>query len=261
MESAPPEYRKKRPRSPSYPAIGLEQALERARVIYEHEHRNQAPITAILQHWGYKPGSGAGNVAVAALRKFGLLEADGSGASRRGRLTDLALRILLDVREDSPERLNAIQAAALEPSIHQELLAKYPEGLPSDPTMISYLTMERQFTDGAARELVSELRETLAFAGLSAEGDTLKEQDPDKESPEVPYMPPAAPQAPSRLAPPLLRSTEERTYRLPLLSKEITLQGEFPLDAADWEQLRRVLDVMKPGLTKQEPIAAPLDDE
>jgi hypothetical protein len=261
MQSDPVEHRKKRPRSPSYPGIGLEQAIERARVMYDHEHRNMAPINAIIEHWGYRPGSGNANTAIAALRKFGLLEAQGTGASRHARLTDLALKILLDPREDSPERLEAIRVAALEPSIHRELLDKYPDGLPSDSTMIYYLTLERQFTDGAARELAAELRATLLFAGLTGAGDTLERQDEDKGIREESNVAPVGSQAPTPRqipqAPTSPRSSTERTYRLPLLSREITLQGDFPLDIEDWEQLRRLLDVMKPGLIKQEAAPAP----
>jgi len=44
--------KRKKQRSPSYPGIGLEAALERAKTFYQEEGRNAAPNNAILQHWG-----------------------------------------------------------------------------------------------------------------------------------------------------------------------------------------------------------------
>src|SRR2546425_830513 len=109
-------HRPKRQRSPSYPGIGLETAIERARELYKQEGRNAAPNDAILGHWGYKPRTGPGLVTIAALKRFGLLDSEGSGKSR---LSNLALRIILDEREDSPDRDAAIKQAALTPSIHK----------------------------------------------------------------------------------------------------------------------------------------------
>src|SRR5438552_17689881 len=100
-----PAHKPKRQRSPSYPGIGLEVALERARSLYREEGRNAAPNEAILHHWGYGPKSGPGLVTLAALKRFGLLTGEGSGKSR---LSNFALRIILDEREDSPERAEAI---------------------------------------------------------------------------------------------------------------------------------------------------------
>jgi len=257
MESTFPERKTKRPRSPSYPGIGLEQAIERARELYKKESRNAAPIDAILSHWGYKPKSGAGGVVVAALKKFSLLDDEGSGEGRTARLTDLGLDIIL-APEGSPERRKAIQQAAVMPGIHQELLEKFPSGLPSDETLIYYLTRDRQFTDGAARELADELRATLAFAGLSHAGDILGSVADDKPIEEARVMTPVA-------DPPLTRQTHEsrlqpltpegrqRAVQLPVPGTSwVTLQGEFPMTEEAWDQMIALLSAMKPGL-----VAAP----
>src|SRR6266404_1422361 len=153
----PPRPRKAR--SPSYPGIDLETALQRARMLYERERTNAALVDAILHHWGYKPNSGAALVHLAALKKFGLLQDEGSGKSRRGRLTPLALDIILDERDDSPDRAASIARAALEPTVHAELWEKYGPSLPeSDAPLRFYLTRERAFTDPAAQELIREFR-------------------------------------------------------------------------------------------------------
>src|SRR5438105_7920687 len=86
--------RKKRDRSPSYPGIGWRVAVERVRTIYGQERRNGAPAEAILRGWGYSPKNGDGYTALAALKKFGLIEDAGSGASRQARISPLGLKLV-----------------------------------------------------------------------------------------------------------------------------------------------------------------------
>src|SRR5438105_11530029 len=114
-------YTPKRQRSPSYPSIDLETAIDRARTLYAREGRNIAPNHAILGHWGYSAKSGPGFGTLGALKRFGLLRSEGAGKSR---LSDLALRIVLDERQDSPERAEDIKEAALSPAIHKEIWEK-----------------------------------------------------------------------------------------------------------------------------------------
>jgi len=173
-----PVAHKKKARSPSYPAIGLREALNRARTLYDQERRNAAPVNAILDHWDYSPGSGPGILAVAALRKFGLLEYVGTGTAKQARLTDLALKILLDDRDVSPERDEAIRQAAFTPAIHSDIRRRYPDGLPSDGTLKHYLTYDRKFTEPAAKQLIAELKDTLGFIGEGSGGAMPPEIEP-----------------------------------------------------------------------------------
>src|SRR4051794_11328656 len=87
--------RQKKNRSPSYPNIPLDIALERARVMYREEGRRAVPVPALVVHWGYSPKSSGGLLTVAAMKKFGLLEDQGSAELRKASLTPLAMRILL----------------------------------------------------------------------------------------------------------------------------------------------------------------------
>ncbi len=237
-------HKSKRQRSPSYPGIGLEAALERARALNREEGRNAAPNEAILQHWGYGPKSGPGLVTIAALKRFGLLTSEGSGKSR---LSNLALRIILDEREDSRERDEAIKQAALMPGIHKELWEKYQGQLPSDATLRHFLRMDKGFTDSAADDLIRQFRETVSFAQLAA-GDSLSEDEADTEEGAEP------PVVTTLLTP--KRGDDrggprggQRAVPIPLSATEwVTLQADFPLSEDAWDQFMRVLEVMKPGL-------------
>jgi len=158
----PPEKRKK-DRSPSFPFINLETAIARAGQFYKVDRKHETTPEVAAQHWNYAAKSSGALQTMAALKSFGLMNV----AKGRVRLTERALRILLDERPDSEERQAAIKEAALSPRIHMELWQKYGPNLPSEPTLRTELRIERHFPDGAIDRFIKEYTETIAFAKLS----------------------------------------------------------------------------------------------
>ncbi len=158
--------KRNRTRSPAYPYIPLPSALEKAAVLWQVEGRHPAAVNVAMQHWGYKEDSSTGYSCVAALKKFGLVDHEGMGDTRQVRLSGLALSILLDKNPDSPERRDALRAAALGPRIHAELWERYGTELPSDQSLKRFLVVERSFNEAAVDELLDEYKVTMAFAGL-----------------------------------------------------------------------------------------------
>jgi hypothetical protein len=153
-------------RSPSYPAINLKAAVDRAQTFYMYEKRAEASVSVAAQHWGYKVSSSGGRQVLAALISYGLMEDRGSNEQRYVRLTDLAFQILLDERPDSVERVDALRRAALLPKIHAELFAHWPDGLPSTPNLRHYLLVAKKFNDNAVDDFIKELRITAEFAKI-----------------------------------------------------------------------------------------------
>lgn len=245
---------KRRGRSPNYPGIDLGEAIERARQLYEHELKYPAPIDTIFAHWKYKPNSGPALVAIAALKRFGLLVEEGSGSRRKARLSDRAVAILLDDREDSKERLRHIQEAALEPPIHQELWNRYAASLPSDSNLRYVLQTEKAFTEAGAKDFISQYKRTIAFAKL-AECDTLSEEQEDKLGEEESMTPQEAATA-LLVKPPSGKhepETHARVIQIPIsASKWVALQAAFPIGDAEWTRMLAVLDAMKPALVSEE---------
>jgi hypothetical protein len=45
-------------RSPSYPAIGLKEAIEKAGAVYRHDYQNQVPREVAANHMGYQSLNG-----------------------------------------------------------------------------------------------------------------------------------------------------------------------------------------------------------
>jgi len=157
---------KRRQRSPEHPFINLETAIGRAKTFYEHEQRNAAPLKVAVKHWGYDEKSSGGLQTVAALISFGLMADEGTGDKRTLKLTPNALRILLDARPDSADRVAAIQGAALTPKIHQQLWRKWGNKIPSDDNVRHILILDwiPPFNPSVVDSFIKEYRDTIAFA-------------------------------------------------------------------------------------------------
>jgi hypothetical protein len=254
-ETTPEPRRRRTGRSPSYPALDLEAALERVQTLYETERRYPAAIEVALRHLGYNSvKSGGGQVTLAALRYFGLIEAQGSGAQRTVRVTDLAEGILLDKREDSTERLRRIREAALLPPMHAEMWKQYGADLPSPDNLRFELVRNRGFTESGADDFITEYRRTIQFARLAEADANLSEEPEDKNgngNGEETDLSVATPEMEDQKRD-LSGSRKLRSIQLPYSGTGwATLQATFPLADDEWEQMLTVLQAMKPALTER----------
>ncbi len=158
--AAPAKPKRKVTRSPNYPAISLEDAITKVRVVYEHERRNYTARAVILRHLGYKElRGGTGGRVLSALRQYGLLEEKDD----QYRVSDLANR-LLHLSADAPERAAALKESAVKPQIFRELLANYPDGLPSNATLQNYLITKKNFNPDSVGAFVRVFRATIELA-------------------------------------------------------------------------------------------------
>ncbi len=166
---AAPVKKARQGRSPAFPFVPLGTALGRAelfRVAEGGRPRHYSPLASAAAAWSM--GSKTGNFlqTVAALGHFELFEFQGGGDNRAVRLTETALRILLDKQPISPERDALVSQIALAPRIHAELWQRWEVALPSNATIETYLVRDRSFSETGARDLISEYKETIAFAKL-----------------------------------------------------------------------------------------------
>lgn len=244
------EPKRKRERSPNYPAISLGPAVEKAKDLYRVEKAYLAPIDTILKHWGYRPKSGAGLVSVAALLKFGLLEDEGSGSNRKAKITELAQRIIRDAREESPDRERLLREAALLPGIHRELWDLYGGSLPSDSNLHHTLIFEYGFTDGGATEFIRQFKETITFARLNDDTD-----DDEGETSSLPAVirnttPVSEPRRVAETVTTYAPAPGGRALPIPIGGSDQwpTLYLPGRISEADWTQMIAVLQAMKPGI-------------
>jgi hypothetical protein len=236
----------KRGRSPGYPGIDLEAAVERARELWRAQRDNDANIGTILHHWNYKPNSGAGLVTIAALKKFGLLEDEGSGATRRARLTAFARAIVTDDRPDSQERSERLKQAALAPAIHREIWHRYSGALPPEGDLRHYLVNERDFTEIGAREFVSEFLKTIAYAGLSSDDANLSGDEEDVPPLQENIVTPPAPVQTPPADPPAPQKPRPAAIQFPVGNATVTVQVSEALNAAAWKRMVKLLEAMEP---------------
>ena len=155
--------KKRRHRSPNYPAVGLREAIDRVRKFMTVDGRAGATPEIAAKHIGYASAHGQAYSVLAALKKFGLAE------DKDGRIvpTQRAIEII-SLPENDLRRTKAIRDAALLPSVYVELIEQYRKtGLPSDETLEGELKAYRGFNPNAVKEFLKGFRETLEFAGLS----------------------------------------------------------------------------------------------
>lgn len=160
-------------RSPEYPAIGLKEAVERVKLVYEKDYQNKVPKAVIATHMGYKGLNGTSLPAIAALAKYGLLE----GRGDETRVSDLALAIIAHP-PGTHERVEALRTAATNPELFAELGAKFPGGKASDAAIRSYLLTQR-FIPAAADTAIRSYRETIQLVEAESGGYVEPEGKPE----------------------------------------------------------------------------------
>ena len=185
-------------RSPPFPAIPLQKALERAEQLYRQERDHLVPIPSAAKAWGMSPTSSGPLITIGALKQYGLADDEGAGPGRKVRLTHDALRLVLDKVPNSAERQDALRRAFLAPKIFAEMWDNWKAELPSDQTIINYLVLERRlkqqapFSEQSALELLANYRASLAFAGPQGGPNV---SPPVEETGEIAEMPTATVQA------------------------------------------------------------------
>src|SRR6185312_6437688 len=144
----------KRVRSPNYPALSLPEALEKVKLVFEHQHNYGAPREVVVKSMGYTGINGASATAISALHKYGLLEGRGDEV----RVSDRAMRYLNPMSD--AERAEAIREAAFAPALYRELSEKFPGRLPSEEVLRSFL-IRNGFSPAAVSGVILSYRQTM----------------------------------------------------------------------------------------------------
>ena len=238
-------------RSPGYPGVTLETAIERVKKLYEVGRGHWLPLSEITKAWGYaSPTTGPASVTYAALKKFGLLDEQGSGKDRKAKLSALALEIVMN-----PDPRAFIKQAALKPQAHRDLWEAHGPNLPPDTALRYELVMQRRFTEGGADDFIRKYRRTIAFAQLD-DSDTVAGSESDKLEDNGADPPPenGIDEGNGDHKPKLQRKAEPGVLSIPVPvigGEPILIEGKFPVSEAAWSQFLAVLQAMKPGLVAE----------
>lgn len=141
-------------RSPAYPGVPISNAIEMVAKIYAENRTNPVDREAAARDMGFAGMTGSSSKALADLAHYGLVEKAGKGAIR---VSQRAVDILYP--ESSVGRAAAFNAAAFSPALFGELRAQFPDGIPSENNLRSYL-MRMGFATSAIPYVLSSYRET-----------------------------------------------------------------------------------------------------
>ena len=178
-------------RSPQYPSMSLGDAIGRVRKIYEAEHTHTAEREVIAKDLGYGGLNGASLTVIAALNRYGLLEADKDNEGLRVSGSTVSI---LELPEGEPRRVEAIEKAAFAPQLFAELRDNFRDQLPSDHNLRNYL-VKKGFLPKAADSAIRVYRDTLE---LVSRGKSYYNSETDIEGGSESVIPEPVPSPPLR---------------------------------------------------------------
>lgn len=143
-----------RQRSPSYPAISITQAIEFIGKIHKSCRSNVIDRETAARELGYSGLTGRSMKVLADLVQFNLLEKTGKGDVK---VTQLAVDILHGI--DPADRQQAMLEAALAPQLFKDIHDRFPDGIPSENAIKSYL-IQQDFMDVAIGPAISAFMST-----------------------------------------------------------------------------------------------------
>jgi len=208
-----------RSRSPQYPSLSLPQAIDMVAKLHKANRTSVITRETAAKDMGYAGLTGRSLTVIAALAQFGLIEKAGKGDIKVTRRTVDILHAV-----DEADRAEAIQEAAFAPNLFQQLHERFPEGVPSQNALRSYL-IQQEFGDVAIGPAISAFLDTIAFAEKANEsGRTGSPAHEAPESPEQPQetpMPPQLPDPTPRVVPPASAFGHQITHDLNQINMDI----------------------------------------
>lgn len=165
-------------RSPSFPFISLQTAVERLVAFDLVFGRHDTPANKVGRAWNMKDGSSQAFQTMAALKSFGFLDYRGSGPTRATFLTDEG-RKYVRAQQDSIKR-EVVRNAALKPKVIEKFWHMWGADRPIDDVCLDELHFKYAFTQSAAETFLRVYDATIAYAGLSTS---------DKSEPEAEVTP------------------------------------------------------------------------
>jgi hypothetical protein len=178
-----PSDKSPRDRSPSFPFIPLQSAVERLTAFETTFGRHPVPVEKAGPAWGWKEKSSQADQTLAALRSFGLIEYQKINGRRQVVLTEEA-RKYLRAQQDTVKK-QVLKQSALRPKIVRQFWTSWGPDRPSDPIAIDQLTLENGFSDAGAKNFLRVYDATISFAGLS-DSDKVMPPDPVDDAVDEP---------------------------------------------------------------------------
>lgn len=160
----------KRDRSPAYPFIALDVALDRLRALEAKFGRHPAPLSKAGLAWDLKPESSQAAQTLSALKYYGLVEYVGTTQDRAAAVTEEARNYLRAQQTSVKEGM--LKAFALKPKAMQIYWTKWGADLPIDEMCLDDMVLKDGFTATAAKAFLRVYDDTIVFSGLQSGNKT-----------------------------------------------------------------------------------------
>lgn len=144
-----------RQRSPSYPAISIDQAIDFISRIHKSCRANVIDRETAAREMGYNGLTGRSMKVLSDLIQFNLLEKEGKGNVKVSQLGVDALHGI-----DPNDRQQAKLEAALSPQLFRDIHERFPDGIPSETAIRSFL-IQQDFMDAAIGPAINAFLETF----------------------------------------------------------------------------------------------------
>ena len=218
-------------RSPRYPAIGLPDAIAKARQIYDGDHINKIPKEVVAKHIGFKTLHGNALAVISALLKYGLI----GGSSDAMKVTDRAVAILVN-EKGQPDRVKAVKEAALSPMLFVEIDSEFPNGKVSDQALRSFLLLKKKFLQSAVDGAIRAYRETMDLVTEEEHGYNSAEKiikPSDEVEPMMQHGPGPQSNAAEALAIPQPHNQIGHPTSKPIVFDMETVSGQYEFNNAE----------------------------
>lgn len=251
----------KTPRSPSYPAISLPEAVVRLQAIYDKEGTSPADREVIAQSMGYSGRSGSSDSVIAALSHFGLLEDAGNRALRISRSgLDIVLGEFGEI-----ERANAVREAAEKPTLFLELARQFGGSRFSDRNVETFL-IKNGFNQNAAARAAKAYRDTIEFVEQETRGlrsDSSRSVLQEGSQPTISDTSAGSlASASAEQGTPEQLSSDRSVWILPVDDdKEVRLDFRGPLTSDEIETLIEQLAIIQKRIARREQRSSSDDDQ
>jgi hypothetical protein len=144
-----------RQRSPSYPAISIDQAIDFVSRIHKSCRANVIDRETAAREMGYNGLTGRSMKVLSDLIQFNLLEKEGKGNVK---VSQLGVDVLHGI--DPDDRQQAKLEAALSPQLFRDIHERFPDGIPSETAIRSFL-IQQDFMDTAIGPAINAFLETI----------------------------------------------------------------------------------------------------
>ena len=150
-------------RSPHYPRLAFDVALDKTSILYKNQHNHPASTEAIAQALGYTSATnGTSKAVIAALKYYRLLEPSADGL----RVSEDGIRAL-ELPKGDPEWTQALLRMIFAPPVFADLWSKFRHQLPQN---LRHAFITQGYAPKAADEIIRVYRCNLEFlAGQGVE--------------------------------------------------------------------------------------------